>query len=106
MRIQYSILNTLAIPAGPAYVVTGEGAFDGQSAGGKVPSYVAAAAESAGVSPLLVAGRIGPDADVGVFAGYASLTDLAGSGEAAMRDPESWLRAAGAVLAGGTAPNR
>jgi glycerate 2-kinase len=93
-----------ASAAGPAYVVTGEGAFDDQSAGGKVPSYVAAAAESAGVSPLLVAGRIGPDADVGVFAGYVSLTDLAGSAEAAMRDPESWLRAAGAALAEGAAP--
>ncbi|MFK0403370.1 glycerate kinase [Microbacterium sp. NPDC090225] len=88
-----------ASAVGPTLVITGEGAFDGQSGAGKVPSYVAATAVGAGVDALLVAGRIDADADTSVFAAHASLTELAGSGEAAMQDPARWLRDAGAVLA-------
>lgn len=80
-------------------VVTGEGSYDGQSAAGKVPAHVGAVAATSGVPVALVAGRITPDADVSGFAGTASLTDLAGSGEAAMADPERWLVEAGAALA-------
>lgn len=80
-------------------VVTGEGSYDGQSAGGKVPAYVAAIAGAAGIPVALVAGRITADADAADFAGTVSLTHLAGSGEAAMSDPARWLAEAGAVLA-------
>ena len=88
-----------ASAVGPTVVITGEGAFDGQSGAGKVPSYVAATAVDAGIDALLVAGRIDADADTSVFAAHASLTELAGSGEAAMQDPARWLRDAGAALA-------
>lgn len=80
-------------------VVTGEGSYDGQSAAGKVPSHVAALAADAGIPVALVAGRIAPDADVAGFAASVSLTDLAGSPDAAMADPARWLRAAGETLA-------
>lgn len=81
-------------------VVTGEGSYDGQSAQGKVPSFVAALAGEAGVPVLLVAGRVAPDADTSPFAASLSLTELAGSGEAALAEPARWLREAGAWLAG------
>lgn len=88
-----------ASAVGSVVVVTGEGAFDGQSAAGKVPSYVASVAAGVGVPALLVAGRIAADADTGAFAAHSSLTDLAGSGNAAMQDPAHWLHIAGAELA-------
>lgn len=80
-------------------VVTGEGAYDGQSAAGKVPSFVARLAAEAGIPVALVAGRIAPDADTAAFAASVSLTDLAGSAEASLADPARWLHAAGAALA-------
>jgi len=85
-------------------VVTGEGSYDGQSAAGKVPSYVAALAAAAGVPVALVAGRITADADTAAFAASVSLSELAGSPEASLGDPARWLRAAGAALAGRFAP--
>ncbi len=88
-----------ASAAGSACVVTGEGAFDGQSGAGKVPSYVASVAADTDVPALLAAGRIAEDADTGAFAAHVSLTDLAGSGEVAMRETARWLQAAGAGLA-------
>lgn len=78
-------------------VITGEGRFDGQSDAGKVPSYVRSLAEQAGASPLLVAGAITAE-PVG-FAQAVSLTDLAGSADAAMADTVHWLREAGVRLA-------
>ncbi|GAA3198776.1 glycerate kinase [Microbacterium terregens] len=78
-------------------VVTGEGAFDGQSASGKVPSHVAGAAHGARVA--LVAGRIMTDADTSAFAHVVSLTALAGTAQAAMAEPARWLREAGRRLA-------
>ncbi len=78
-------------------VITGEGRFDGQSDAGKVPSYVRSLAEQAGASPLLVAGAI--TAEPAGFAHAVSLTDLAGSSDAAMADTVHWLREAGASLA-------
>lgn len=80
-------------------VVTGEGSFDGQSGADKVPAHVAAVAHAAGVPVALAAGRIAGDADVSGFAAAVSLTELAGSAEAAMADPTRWLRQAGAALA-------
>ena len=80
-------------------VVTGEGSYDGQSAAGKVPAHVGAVAAAAGVPVALVAGRIAADADTSGFAATASLTVLAGSGEAAMAETARWLEEAGAQLA-------
>lgn len=80
-------------------VITGEGSFDGQSAAGKVPAFVAELAAGAGVPTALVAGRIAADAGTAAFASSVSLTDLAGSSAASLADPARWLRAAGAALA-------
>ncbi|MFE7843736.1 glycerate kinase [Microbacterium sp. NPDC057407] len=80
-------------------VVTGEGSFDGQSASGKAPDAVRALAATADVPVALVAGRIGADASTTGFAHALSLTELAGSADAAMADPARWLAAAGAALA-------
>lgn len=80
-------------------VLTGEGAYDGQSSAGKVPAHVAALAARAGVPVALVAGRIDTDADTSPFAGRLSLTELAGGAAAALADPVRWLRRAGAELA-------
>ncbi|MGU3643781.1 glycerate kinase [Microbacterium sp. C23T] len=85
-------------------VVTGEGSYDGQSAAGKVPAHVGAVAAAAGVPVALVAGRIAADADTSGFAATASLTALAGSGEAAMAETARWLEEAGAQLARELAP--
>lgn len=85
--------------AGADLVITGEGAYDGQSAQGKAPAHVAGLARRVGTPVALVAGRIAADAAPEGFAAVVSLTDLAGSGAAAMSDPARWLRAAGAHLA-------
>lgn len=85
--------------AGAAIVVTGEGSFDTQSASGKAPAHVAALAAGAGVRAALVAGRIAATSDVSGFAAAVSLTELAGSTDAALAEPARWLRAAGASLA-------
>lgn len=87
--------------AAASVVVTGEGSFDGQSAAGKAPTHVGALAAAAGVPVALVAGRITADADTSAFAHAVSLTELAGSADAALADPARWLRAAGAALARG-----
>lgn len=86
--------------AGADVVITGEGSYDGQSGDGKVPSFIAALATRSGARPLLAAGRIAADADTALFAASASLTDLAGSSDAALAEPARWLRVAGAELAG------
>jgi glycerate kinase len=78
-------------------VITGEGSFDEQSADGKVPTRVRAAAEGTAATVLLVAGRI--SAPVDDFAASVSLTDLAGSSDASRGDALHWLRRAGADLA-------
>jgi glycerate kinase len=80
-------------------VITGEGSYDGQSGDGKVPSFIAGLAASAGAVALLAAGRITADSDVSLFAASASLTDIAGSSDAALAEPARWLREAGALLA-------
>ncbi|WP_243076442.1 glycerate kinase [Microbacterium sp. SS28] len=94
-----SLVGLPAALAEASVVITGEGAFDGQSAAGKAPAHVAALAASAHVPVALAAGRIAPDADTSAFAASASLTELAGSSAAALADPGRWLRAAGAALA-------
>ena len=93
------LIGLRAALAAASVVVTGEGSFDGQSSAGKAPTHVAALAAQAGVPVALVAGRIAPEADTSGFAASVSLTDLAGSGTAAMADPARWLHDAGAALA-------
>lgn len=83
--------------AGAAAVVTGEGRYDAQTASGKAPARVRMLAVAAGVPALLVAGAI--DAPTTGWADAASLTELAGSSERAIREPGVWLAAAGAALA-------
>ncbi|WP_460772686.1 glycerate kinase [Microbacterium sp. GXF7504] len=80
-------------------VITGEGAYDGQSGTGKAPGHVAAIAARAGVPAALVAGRIDPDADASAFAASVELVRLAGSRAAALAEPARFLEAAGAALA-------
>lgn len=80
-------------------VVTGEGAYDGQSGDGKVPSFVASLAAASGVDAVLVAGRIAPDADLAPFTASASLTEVAGSSASALADTRRWLHEAGRRLA-------
>ncbi|MFT4122433.1 MAG: glycerate kinase [Microbacteriaceae bacterium] len=85
--------------AAASLVVTGEGAYDGQSASGKAPAHVAALAAAARTPAALVAGHIDRGAELGGFAASLSLTALAGSAGAALADPGRWLRAAGRELA-------
>ena len=100
-----AIADTIGLPgsiAGAQLVVTGEGRFDGQSAGGKAPVEVARRAAQAGVPCALVAGTIDAGAGEASTAGFAraiALDGLAGSAAAAMADPLTWLRAAGERLA-------
>lgn len=89
------------VVAAATAVVTGEGSYDGQSAAGKVPAHVGAVATAAGVPVALVAGRVATDADTSGFAATVSLTELAGSSDAAMAEPARWLAEAGAALARG-----
>ncbi len=96
------IARLVGLPAAVAsasVVVTGEGAYDGQSATGKAPAQVAALAAASRTPVALVAGRIDPEADTSAFAASVSLTDLAEDSDAAQADPARWLRVAGAVLA-------
>lgn len=89
-----AVADLIGLPealAEASLVITGEGSFDGQSASGKAPAHVAALAAVAGTAVALVAGRIGPDADLSAFAGTVSLTEVAGSAAAAMADPARWL---------------
>jgi glycerate kinase len=102
--------EALGVPAAVAdasVVITGEGRFDAQSAGGKVPTYLAGLATDAGAHALLVAGAIDADAfaaDPGRFAAAVSLTDLAGGSTPAMADPLRWLELAAAGLASALSP--
>jgi glycerate 2-kinase len=95
-----AIGEALGLPAavsGADLVITGEGRFDSQSADGKVPGYVAGLATASGSRAMLVAGSI--EAGLTGFEMSVSLTELAGSAQAALTDPLRWLRAAGAALA-------
>ena len=84
-------------------VLTGEGAFDFQSLRGKVAGGVAAAAATAGVPCLVLAGQVAVGrreaAAAGVEAAYA-VADEAGSVEAALADPADRLADLAARVAG------
>lgn len=72
-------------------IITGEGRFDDQSLGGKVVGH----ALGLGRPVAVIAGSLAAPPP-----GWsASLTDLAGSVEAAMADPRRWLREAGTLAA-------
>jgi glycerate kinase len=78
-------------------VVTGEGRFDAQTAGGKLVSWVASSARAHGVPVCLVAGQV--EASTAGFADVVETSELAGGPAASLADPEHWLEAAGALLA-------
>ncbi|MGY1723586.1 glycerate kinase [Blastococcus sp. SYSU DS0533] len=78
-------------------VVTGEGRYDEQSAGGKVVSHVLSLARAAGTPVLLLAGSA--TTSTGAFADAVSLVDVAGGPAEALGDPGRWLREAAAGLA-------
>jgi glycerate kinase len=78
-------------------VITGEGRFDSQSASGKVPHHIEVMAASFGVPCSIIAGSI--QAPTTEFHSATSLTELAGSSDAARADAKRWLEAAGADLA-------
>jgi glycerate kinase len=73
-------------------VVTGEGRFDAQSRTGKVASRVLDLAHAHGARAILVAGAVAAPTDG--FAAVRSLTDLAGSADAARGDAIAWLERA------------
>ncbi len=76
-------------------VLTGEGQFDATSTTGKVVGELLTLAATFGVPVGIVAGQIASTSD----AWTCSLTDLAGSAEAAMGDPVTYLERAGASAA-------
>lgn len=84
-----------AAVAGADLVVTGEGRFDRTSLEGKVVGHVLGLARAAGVPCRIVAGQSedlpGPT--------VITLTELAGSPEGPLADPQRWLARAGELLA-------
>ena len=76
-------------------VLTGEGRFDAQSLGGKVVGQLLVTAAGAGVRVGVIAGQVAVDTELWT----ASITELAGSVEAALGDTAAWLRIAGAKAA-------
>lgn len=79
-------------------VITGEGRFDEQTAGGKVASVVYRRAADAGRPVAMVAGSIA--ADTSAFRGVQELASLAGDAARAIADPVPALIEAGRRLAG------
>ncbi len=95
-----AVAEAIGLPdamTGADIVITAEGRYDHQSESGKVVSRVRELASAAGVRTALVAGAV--DAEPRGFSAWMSLTDLAGSREAAMAEPERWLAEAGRRLA-------
>lgn len=85
--------------AGSALVLTGEGRFDGQSAGGKVVSVVQAAAAARAVPLCVLAGSV--DAQAAAAMGVPALSIAAGAASLAelQRDAADLLEAAAASVA-------
>ncbi|MGV8895614.1 MAG: glycerate kinase [Rhodoglobus sp.] len=76
-------------------LLTGEGRFDSQSLGGKVVGQLLGTATNAGVPVGVIAGQVSIETELWT----SSLTELAGSAQAAMGDPAHWLTQAGARAA-------
>jgi len=93
-----AIADLTGLPAAIAaadVVITGEGRFDEQSLRGKVVGHTLDLAAEHGTSTAVIAGRLATTPP-----GWsASLTELAGSGAAAMAEPARWLRAAAKAAA-------
>jgi glycerate kinase len=79
-------------------VMTGEGAFDTQSLGGKAAGNVVAVARARGVATAVVAGSIAPEV-AGRADHVVDLTTLAGSVYGAMVYPTHWIEVAAAEVA-------
>ena len=85
---------------GADVLILGEGRFDSQSLGGKVVGQLLQRAEERAVRPGVIAGQVTAIAVVnGERVWTTALVDLAGSVEAAIAEPERWLREAGAAAA-------
>ena len=85
---------------GADVLILGEGRFDSQSLGGKVVGQLLQRAEERAVRPGVIAGQVTATAVVnGERVWTTALVDLAGSVEAAIAEPERWLREAGAAAA-------
>lgn len=87
---------------GADVLLTGEGRFDATSLTGKVVGHAFRAAQAAGVARVIaIAGQVAIEPPVlGRTATTSrSLSTLAGSTEAALADPATWLRRAGAEAA-------
>ena len=76
-------------------LITGEGRFDDQSLTGKVVGQLLDVAERSGVRAGVIAGQVTASVDVWT----ASLTEIAGSVDAALADTAQWLTEAGAKAA-------
>ena len=75
-------------------VVTGEGLLDDQTLMGKAPAGVAARAKRAGIKCVAIGGSFAEahrPALEAVFGNLESVSEFAGSSEAAMREPSRWL---------------
>jgi len=77
--------------AGADLVLTGEGRFDATSLGGKLVGETIVACRRAGTEVGVIAGEVAVESATWT----ASLTELAGSADAARSDPARWLRVAG-----------
>ncbi|RIJ52553.1 glycerate kinase, partial [Clavibacter phaseoli] len=92
-------LGLAGLVAGADVVITGEGRFDAQSRTGKVASHVLDLARAHATAAILVAGAVAAPTDG--FAAARSLTDLAGSTDAARADAVTWLERASEDVARG-----
>lgn len=80
---------------GADLLITGEGSFDGQSLTGKVVGTLVELAGEHAVPVHVIAGRVALETDLAT----TSLTDLAGSADAAMTATAHWVREAAAAAA-------
>jgi glycerate kinase len=79
---------------GAVLVITGEGGLDDQTLMGKAPAGVAARARKKGLPCIAIGGgidRVHEERLRSEFARIHSLSDFAGSAEAAMKEPARWL---------------
>jgi glycerate kinase len=81
--------------AGADLVITGEGAFDETSLHGKLTSAVIARCSRLGVPVTVIAGKADAGS-VGTGVRLMSLTDLAGSAQLPLAEPQTWLARAAA----------
>jgi glycerate kinase len=81
-------------------IITGEGSLDQQSLGGKAPVALAKMAMELGKPSLCLAGKISSEIAPGeLFEKSLSLVECAGSADAALAEPERWLKTAAMRLA-------